>query len=299
MKKAAEDVLKELVIISSLLKKKGFHKKEALCKKFNLEPKTIERRLARIKEIETDFVLINDRIKGYKLIPRKGLEEVITKKENVLLVNGKDDMYETATQNKIRLLDKAITEKKWVLIKDYKSAKDNSTKPRTVLPLLLILKGEARIIAIDDEQTLKKKKTYNLNRMGEVVVLPRKSNIKIDLSNIKYDDFGLTYEDDSNLKKVTLFLTTYSSEMIARDFPFFKPRIASLPSKEFIEKKLNGEAYKYHYKLALSICHIGAVGRMVCGMLDNIIVRTDDDTLRDELKDYVRKTVLNAFEENI
>lgn len=298
MKKAAEDVLKELVIISSLLKKKAFHKKEALCKKLNLKPKTIERRLARIKEIEIDFVLINDRIKGYKLIPRKGLEEVIAKKEKVLLVNGKDDMYETATQNKIRLLDKAITEKKWVILKNYKPANKNPEEDRTVLPLLLILKGEARIIAIDDEIE-PRKKTFNLHRMGEVFLKPNKSKIKIDLSNIKHDDFGLMYEDDKKLKKVTLFLTTYSSEMIARDFPFFKPRIAPLPSKEFIEKELNGEAYKYHYKLVFNICHIGAVGRMVCGMLDNIIVRTDDDTLRDELKDFVRKTVFNAFEYNI
>ena len=297
MKKAAEDVLKELVIISSLLKKKAFHEKEALCKKLNLEPKTIERRLARIKEIETDFVLINDRIKGYKLIPRKGLEEVITKKENVLLVNGKDDMYETATQNKIRLLDKAITEKKWVILKNYKPANKKPIEDRTVLPILLVLKGEARIIAIDDEIE-QRKKTFNLNRMGEVVVLPRKSNCMIDLSNIKHDDFGLMYEDDKKLKKMTLFLTTYSSEMITRDFPVFKLRIKPVP-KELIKKELNGEAYKYHYKLVLNICHIGAVGRMVCGMLDNIIVRTDDDTLRDELKDYVRKTVLNAFEENI
>ena len=298
MKKAAEDVLKELVIISSLLKKKGFHKKEALCKKLNLEPKTIERRLKRIKEIETDFVLINDRIKGYKLIPRKGLEEVVINKEKVLLVNVKDELYETAAQNKIRLLDKAITEKKWVLLKDYTPANKKRIKDRTVLPLLLVLKGEPKIIAIDDEITLSKK-TFNLNRMGEVVVLPRKSDIKIDLSKIRYDDFGLMFENESNLKKVTIFLTTYSKEMIARDFPIFKPRIKPLTEKESIEKVLNGEKYKYHYKLALNICHIGAVGRIVCGMLDNILVQTEDVVLREELKDYVRKTVVNAFEENI
>ena len=298
MKKSEEDVLKEVVAISSILRKKGFQKKEELCKRFKLEPKTIERRLQRIKEIETDFVLICDRAKGYKLILKRGLEEVITNKEKVVLVKGKDDLYETATQKKIRLLDKAITEKKWVLLKDYKPANKKSKDDRTVLPLLLILKGELKIIAIDDERTLKKK-TFNLNRMGEVIVKTPKSDIKIDLSHVKFDDFGLMYEDDSHLNKVTLLLTTYSSEMIARDFPIFKPRIELLPYKEFIEKELNGENYNYQYRLVLNICHIGAVGRMVCGMLDNIIVTTENDKLREELKNYVRKTVLNAFEKNL
>ena len=87
--------------------------------------------------------------------------------------------------------------------------------------------------------------------------------------------------------------------MIVHDFPVFNDKIKNLPIKKWLVKRLNNKDYTYTYSLTLKVTQIGATGRIVCGMLDHIIVKKASEDFKKRLRDYVRKTVFNAFEENV
>ncbi len=304
MKRKEENVLKEIVEITKLLKKKRSISKEELCKTFNLEPKSIERRLKKIKETQTDYYLKSERNKGYQLIPRNTNFKTPKDKVSRTRITNDDKplegIYDTALKKKIKDLDKAIKEKRLVQMR-YKPGNGKPASDKRILPLKLIITESPIVLAIYPEGEDKGVRTFNLNRIEDTILTPKRFDIQVNLDEGRFDDFGIFYWKGAIIFNVELLLTTHSSEMIARDFNRFRKRIMHLPKKHGITKEFNNRVYEYDYKLTLDVSEIGlyAVARMITGMLAHVVVNTKDEILKTKLREYINENVINALDKNI
>ncbi len=304
MKRKEENVLKEIVEITKLLKKSRSISKEELCSTFNLEPKSIERRLKKIKETQTNYYLKSERNKGYQLIPRNTDFKATKDKVSRTRINKSDKtidgIYDTATKRKIKIIDKAITQKGVILI-HYKPGNGKPASDKRILPLKLIISESPIVLAIYPESVDTGVRTFNLSRIEDITWTHERSEIQVNLDKGRFDDFGIFFWEGAKIFNVELLLTTHSSEMIVHDFSRFRQRIMHLPRKYRIAKEFNKRVYEYDYKLTLDVSEIGlyAIARMITGMLAHVIVNTKDETIKTRLREYIKENFINALDKNI
>jgi hypothetical protein len=300
MKRSEESVLADTIKIFKHLRSDDFCDRSSLCSMFDISVKTLERRINEIRENQKDYYVISDKKRGYKIIPRSTVKKPIQNIEKATKTAGIfTNIYDEKFNTKVKQIDEAIRKKKWVTLFDYAAATGKPKRNMEVFPVVhKVEENDCLVIAVNDLND-KTPKTYKLSRCSSVKLKDKKGEYLFDGKNVFSDDFGMIYFKDEPIYKVDLCLTSYSAAMIARDFNHLKERIIEVGAKSKIKKHFNGKDYLYDYKLSLSVCHVGAVGRITCGMLDHIIVQADSTKFLENLKEYVRTTVLNAFEQNL
>jgi biotin operon repressor len=294
-----EKVSEITLILFKELKKGNYIGRGELCTKLGISEKTLERRVNDIRINNTDYYILSDKKIGYKLIKRNPF--VPTSKTKTPTKSQEGNVYAETFNTKVKTIDEAIKQGLWIVLVNYKPTNGKVPEDRRVFPTAqLIDESDSHLLAVKDLTDIKPF-SYKLSRCDSVKKINSLEKQKhcVDLTKIRFDDFGLQYFDGDPLYEVDLFLTSYSMGMIVRDFHQFKGRMEEINTRKIITKQLNGRVYKYPYKLRLRICHIGALGRMVCGMFDHIIVKTDSEKLRNNLRQYVQETVFNAFDENL
>jgi hypothetical protein len=300
MKRSEESVLADTIKIFKKLRSNDFCDRTSLCAMFGISIKTLERRIAEIRENQNDYYVISDKKKGYKIIPRSTVKNPTQNVEEAAKNAGIfTNIYDQKFNTKVKQIDEAIRRKKWVTLFDYAAATGKPKRNMEVFPVVYkVLENDCLVLAVYDlsDET---PKTYILSRCSSVKLKDKKGEYLFDGKNMFSDDFGMIYFKDQPIYRVDLFLTSYSAAMIARDFNHLKERIIEVGAKSKIKKHFNEKDYLYDYKLSLSVCQEGVVGRITCGMLDHIIVKSDSTEFMEKLKVYVRNTVFNAFELNL
>jgi hypothetical protein len=300
MKRSEESVLADTIKIFRHLRSNDFCDRSSLCSIFDISVKTLERRINEIRENQKDYYVISDKKRGYKIIPRTTIKNHkqnidVAPKASGIFTNIYDEKFNT----KVKQIDEAIRRKKWVTLFDYTAATGKPKRNMEVFPVAHnVLDDDSLVLAVADISD-KTPKTYKLSRCSSVKLKDKKGEYEFDKNNIFSDDFGMIFFKGESVYRVDLLLTSYSAAMIARDFNHFKERITELGAKSKIKKYFNGKDYLYDYKLSLSVCEVGPVGRITCGMLDHIIVQSDSAKFMENLRGYVRETVYNAFETNL
>ena len=298
-----ENVIKTALEIFGILKRESrYVARSELAEKLGISEKTLERRINDIRTSQTDYYVLSDKKSGYRLIKRKQdlPKGAATKKAQPTKVTN-DDIYDEKFNTKIKAIHEAIERRIWVILHDYKTSNGQVPEDKKVIPVALFIDSADALVLAAKDVGDSKPYSYKLSRCQGVKQLYSfdVAEHRIDLSKVQFDDFGLAFYEGSSVYRAELYLTSYSAAMIIHDFKTLGGRIEELKPTEYIKKLINGKEYRYIYVLTLNVCHIGALGRMVCGMLDHIIVKTDNAELTDMLRKYVEKTVFNAFEENL
>lgn len=303
MKKSIITIEKELSVIKNALLKDDYLTTAKLSKLFRpaITLRTAQRRIEELKDSESEYYLIGDKISGYKLIPRNIdwtlLKFQREKKSNLKKPLIKTDLYDNAMSKNISNIQSAIDKKHYVELLNYSAVNGKENANYHVFPLKMIIGDTPYILAYD--LNAKKVKQFNIGRIGGVEDSEQKANLDPEklLKRESIDDFGFNV-DNNKIWKVEFLLTNYSMTMFVRDHNHLNDKIKKI-KPPLTPQKINGEDYYFQYSIELKVGSMRVIGRLITGMLDHIKVHNAPDEFKDALRAYINKSVINVLKSNI
>lgn len=267
----------------------------------NLSEKVAKDRLIKLRDLESEFYLLENGILGYKLINRnidwtlfKFLSEKRSVQKKPVL---KTSLYDKGMANNINNLHLGMLQKVYVEIINYTAVSAGKNSDYVVFPLKMVLGDTPFILAYD--KVAKKVKQFNIGRMGHVELTIDKSNIN-PMSILRkevLDDFGFKHSNNT-LWEVELLLTNYAMTMFVRDFNFLGDKM-KLVKPALPTEIINGEEYHFQYIIKLKLSSIRVIGRLMTGILAHVKVRKAPDEFRIALREYIHNTVIIVFNKHI
>jgi hypothetical protein len=284
-------IKKEVVELAELILKKGPILREDICKTLKINEVTLTRRLKLLKE-DRQYYLYNKRGKALILEP-------VTPKQSKTKGSTKLSLAQEITQtlyspeytDRINPIKRAIELGRWVTLNNYNSLTDNGRGNKIVFPLEIVYTDiEVKLLGVSQNEP-NIVKTYLVDRMDTVTIRDGNNKPKLTIDDIRYDDFGMIYTDKIQLKKYTLSMTTYASEMLKHDFRQFKPAIKRI-KKNVEERVIDGRTFRYEYIVEINTSFPAPLRRFVAGVLDSVLIRCDKQEGIDYIRDYFKKTII-------
>ena len=301
MKRKGADIHEELRMLKNELLKPGYHKSSDLIKvwKSKVSIKTIQRRLNELEKIETGYYLVGQPNMGWRLIEKLLYNKRIKLIKKMVVLNltpiEEVDIYSDKMRRFIFILYKALEDKKYVTLKNYSPVDSRGSKDYNIYPLSMSINKSVYIVAYDRHDA--KKKSFKISRAFDIIL--EDDMIEQSMQDRLNGEFYVDYFDfnckKDDLMDIEIWMTNYSKDMAVRDFPQMSPIIFELSVP--YERTLNGYVYKFQYSLKIQVGSLRVIGRLMTGMLDNFIVHEAPEKFRQQLNDYIKKTVLDSWEE--
>lgn len=290
--------------ITNTILKAGKISKKALCEEMGgMNIKTLERRLEILKSDKRFYLFC---LHGQDLQLRE-IFNPLAKKAGGKKRNSKEvnPLYDSKFQKKIVFLESAMKRNKWLQLFNYGALTKKGTDDRFVFPLQLIFtETDVKLLAVPYDEP-NKIKMYLVSRMNKIGIWnTSQDKPTVSTKDIKFDDFGMNYNDESQIMKFTLYMTAYASEMLAHDFPNFKPFIRKTPKKALVVKTMFEntdfkKTYKYDSMIELKSFMYLPIARISIGMLDSIIIYCNKQAGIDNIRNYMHEVIVKCSSEQI
>lgn len=298
MRRQGLEIAIETFELIRILKKGIYTSKQELCGLLNISVKTLERRLAAIRNSNAEYYLVCERGKGYRLVQRKAPELVKHFPPKIKQpINWRQEQ-NADVRTHIKLLSGAIERKCWVNLAYY-SITGTPKSTRAIFPVSLLLEDTPYLLAVTDVNK-PQLRTYRLDRIEKCVVTGIRHEPGVQIPELHFDDFGMLQPSRESLSFVKLYLTRYAAEMIKHDFPGFSPKIIMLPERQTFEEVINGLTKRFQYQICINVgVNIGALARVIAGMLADIIVYEAEALVRMKIYNCIQENTISSINNHI
>jgi hypothetical protein len=227
------------------------------------------------------FGLTDEQIEQLMLIIEEGKVDDDLRAKLLQIISSSRAVSNYFRDNAI-IIEKAIKSRVRIVIGEYFSRK--KTESFLKLEPVKYDGANGRLYALRVDKINDKVRKYNLELMKDIHLTDEsyKPIFGFEPNKLEHDVFG--FMPGKRVYNVSLLLKPYAYSLLFRQFPHLMILI----------EKLITPVEDFYYRLQVKVYSIQPIARFVTGLLDQIKIEGDEETLK-SIEEYVKKRVIDAM----